>query len=115
MVGVELTDTLNGFRTVRRPAVLAVGLREDGHTIEPEMVMKMLRHGYRVANASSHEYSRQHGRSNINIWREWPKFVRSVIMNLFRRDRRTGPNGPRGEPSARLRPEATRRGADADV
>lgn len=84
--GVELTDTLNGFRAVRRTAALAVGLREDRHTIEQEMVMKMLRNGYRVANASTHEYSRQFGQSHINIWREWPRFVWCVIVNLFRRD-----------------------------
>jgi dolichol-phosphate mannosyltransferase len=82
---VELTDTLNGFRAVRRTAALAVGLREDRHTIEQEMVMKLLRHGYRVTNRPTHEYSRQYGQSHINIWREWPTFVRCVIVNLFRR------------------------------
>jgi dolichol-phosphate mannosyltransferase len=83
---VELTDTLNGFRAVRRAAALSVGLREDRHTIEQEMVMKMLRHRYRVGNAPTHEYARQHGASHINIWREWPKFVWCVIENLVPRD-----------------------------
>jgi dolichol-phosphate mannosyltransferase len=83
---VELTDTLNGFRGVRRAAALSVGLREDRHTIEQEMVMKMLRHRYRVGNAPTHEYARQHGASHINIWREWPKFVWCVVENLVPRD-----------------------------
>ena len=86
--GVGLTDTLNGFRAVRRAAAVSIGLREDRHTIEQEMVMKMLRHGYRVANAPTHEYARQHGQSHIRIWREWPKFVWCVIVNLFPRNRR---------------------------
>lgn len=83
---VALTDTLNGFRAVHREAALAVGLRENRHTIEQEMVMKMLRHGYRVSNAPAHEYPRRFGESHINIAREWPAFVWCVIENVCRRD-----------------------------
>jgi dolichol-phosphate mannosyltransferase len=83
---VELTDTLNGYRAVRRSAALAVRLVEDRHTIEQEMVMKMLRHRFRVGNAPTHEYARLHGQSHINIWREWPKFVWCVVENLVPRD-----------------------------
>lgn len=79
---VELTDTLNGFRAIRLAAALVVGLKEDTHTIEQEMVMKFLRHGFRVANAPTHEYRRQFGESHIRIWREWPRFVWCVIENI---------------------------------
>ena len=82
--GVELTDTLNGFRAVRRKAALAVGLREDIHTIEQEMVMKMLLAGYRVMNIPTHEYRRKHGESHIKIWRQWPKFVLCVLTHVMR-------------------------------
>src|SRR5262249_40875694 len=87
---VRLTDTLNGFRAVRREAALRVALVENKHTIEQEMVMKMLRFGYRVINVPTHEYSRRFGESHIHIWREWPTFVRCVAANLFRRDVRRG-------------------------
>jgi len=80
--GVELTDTLNGFRALRREAALEVGLREDIHTIEQEMVMKMLRAGYRVMNIPTHEYRRQHGESHIKIWRQWPRFVWCVVNHV---------------------------------
>ena len=79
---VELTDTLNGFRAVRREAALEVGLREDIHTIEQEMVMKMLLAGHRVMNIPTHEYSRQHGESHIKIWLQWPRFVWCVVKHL---------------------------------
>jgi len=78
-----LTDTLNGFRAVHRQAALSVKLKENYHTIEQEMVMKMLRHGYRVMNVPAHEYARKFGMSHINIWKEWPKFVWCVIINLI--------------------------------
>jgi glycosyltransferase involved in cell wall biosynthesis len=80
--GVELTDTLNGFRAVRRSAALSVGLSEDSHTIEQEMVMKMLQRDYRVVNVPAHEYKRRYGTSHIKIWREWPRFVWCVLRHL---------------------------------
>ena len=76
----RLTDTLNGFRAVCPSAALAIGLKEDIHTIEQEMVMKMLRHGFRVQNVPTHEYARKFGESHINIWSEWPKFVWCVLV-----------------------------------
>ena len=84
---VQLTDTLNGFRAVRRAAALAVGLRADIHTIEQEMVMKMLLAGFRVVNVPTHEYPRRHGESHIRIWRQWPRFVGNVAAHLMRRTR----------------------------
>lgn len=85
--GTELADTLNGFRAVDRHAARTVELTEDRHTIEQEMVMKMLRHGYDVRNVPAHEYPRKHGESHIRVWREWPRFVWCVAKNLLRRDR----------------------------
>ncbi len=79
---VQLSDTLNGFRAVRRAAVARVGLKENRHTIEQEMVMKMLRHGFRVKNVPTHEYARKLGTSSINIWREWPLFIWCVLVNI---------------------------------
>jgi dolichol-phosphate mannosyltransferase len=88
---VELTDTLNGFRALRRKTAIEVGLIEDKHTIEQEMVMKFLRHGHLVMNVPTHEYKRLYGESHIRIWREWPKFVWCVVENTAVRDVR-----PRG-------------------
>lgn len=83
---VTLSDTLNGFRAIRRRAALSVGLKENRHTIEQEMVMKMLRHGYKVINVPSHEYERKYGCSHINIWKEWPMFVWCVVTNIARKN-----------------------------
>ncbi len=83
---VHLSDTLNGFRAVRRAAALQIQLTEDRHTIEQEMVMKFLRHGYQVMNIATHEYPRKFGTSHIRIWREWPMFVWCVVKNVSARD-----------------------------
>lgn len=84
---VELTDTLNGFRAARRASLSAIGLRANIHTIEQEMVMKMLLAGYRVVNVPTHEYPRRFGDSHINIWRQWPRFVGNVAAHVFRPSR----------------------------
>jgi glycosyltransferase involved in cell wall biosynthesis len=83
---VQLSDTLNGFRAARRSVAQKVGLTEDRHTIEQEMVMKFLRHGYRVVNIPTHEYPREFGVSHIRIWREWPMFAWCVVKNVAARD-----------------------------
>jgi glycosyltransferase involved in cell wall biosynthesis len=86
--GVQLTDTLNGFRAIRKTTALELGLREDRHTIEHEMVIQALRRGYRVVNVSSHEYRRRFGESQIDIWREWPIFVWALFRNIVQPRRR---------------------------
>jgi dolichol-phosphate hexosyltransferase len=84
---VALTDTLNGFRAIKRDVALEVKLAEDRHTIEQEMVMKVLAYGYRVVNRPTHEYARLFGTSHIAVWREWPTFVRCVLVNIFQPQR----------------------------
>lgn len=80
--GVGLTDTLNGFKAIRRSVALRLPLKENRHTIEQELVIQALRHGYRVINVATHEYAREFGGSTINIWREWPIFVWCLFLNL---------------------------------
>ena len=104
--GVELTDTLNGFRAIRCSVARELGLREDRHTIEQEVVMQALRSGWRVVNVPTHEYSRKYGGSHINIWREWPTFVWCVLRHLARRDVR---------PRADRRPTSGRANRNPDI
>ena len=81
--GTKLSDTLNGFRAIRREVGLAIRMVENRHTIEQEMVIKALRHRYRVKNVPAHEYARKHGTSHIRIWREWPMFLGCMVKNLY--------------------------------
>ncbi len=117
--GVELTDTLNGFRAVDRKAALQLGLRENTHTIEQEMVLKMLLSGLRVVNVPTHEDRRRYGTSHIKIWREWPRFVTCLIRHLLARQvdpgalaSARGENGSdeRGTKAAAAQTGAARRG-----
>jgi glycosyltransferase involved in cell wall biosynthesis len=81
--GVGLTDTLNGFKAISKRVALRLPLKENRHTIEQELVIQALRHGYRVINVATHEYAREFGGSTINIWREWPIFIWCLFENLI--------------------------------
>ncbi|GBD97191.1 MAG TPA: glycosyltransferase family 2 protein [Nitrospirae bacterium] len=81
--GVRLTDSQNGFRAIRKDVGLKIGLKEDIFTIEQEMIMKTLKHGYKIMEIPAHEYSRKYGDSNIVVWKVAHRYVWCLIKNLF--------------------------------
>jgi len=80
---VRLTDVQNGFRAIRAETARSLGLKENIHTIEEEMVMKALRKGCRVTEVPSREYERKHGDSTLSHWKDGHRFVWCVIKNIF--------------------------------
>ena len=79
----RLSDSQNGFRAVRTSLLQQLDLRENGTTIEQEMIIKTLRRGWRMAEVPSHEHPRAHGRSHIQVWRSAPRYVYSLIRYLL--------------------------------
>ena len=79
---VQLTDSQNGFRAVRRDVAARLGLTSNLTTIEQEMLMKALKQGYRVAEIPSHEYERRWGTSKVVVWKLWAAYVWSFLRNL---------------------------------
>jgi len=60
-----LTDVQNGFRAVRRKAILEVRLVEDGFAIEQEMVIRLLKHRKKIIEVPSYELKRKFNKSHI--------------------------------------------------
>jgi dolichol-phosphate hexosyltransferase len=81
--GCRLSDSQNGFRAVRTSVLQQLDLRENGTTIEQEMIIKTLRRGGRMAEVPSHEHPRGHGRSHIRVWRSAPRYVYSLVKYLL--------------------------------
>jgi len=79
----KLSDTQNGFRAILRQVFLDLDLKENGFTIEEEMIMKCLKKGYRVTEVPTHEYERRYGMSRISLWRVSFRFVWVVLKNIF--------------------------------
>jgi len=80
---VQLTDSQNGFRAVRREVAASLGLRSNLTTIEQEMLMLALKRGYRVSEIASHEYERRWGTSKVSVWKLWFAYVWNFLRNLI--------------------------------
>jgi len=80
---VQLTDSQNGFRAIRREVGEELGLTANLTTIEQEMLMKALKRGYRVQEIASHEFERRWGHSKISVWKLWIPYVWSWLRNLI--------------------------------
>lgn len=80
---VRLTDCQNGFRAIKTDVARKIGLTENVHTIEEEMVMKCLKHRYTVSEVPSHEYERKFGSSTLNLIGTWHRFVWCILKNYF--------------------------------
>jgi dolichol-phosphate mannosyltransferase len=81
--GQRLSDAENGFRAIRADVARALGLKEDLHTIEQEMIIKTLRRGYRLVEVPTHEYARLHGSSSISLRRVGWRFVYAWLRDMY--------------------------------
>ena len=79
----KLTDCEDGFRAIKRPIALSLDLNANDFDIEQEMVMKCLKKKYRVLEVPVHEYKREYGTSNINLFKIGYKFIWRLIKELF--------------------------------
>lgn len=81
--GQRLSDAENGFRAIRTEVARSLGLRENIHTIEQEMIIKTLRKGYRLTEVPTHEYARLHGSSSIRLGRVAWRFVYTWLRYMY--------------------------------
>lgn len=79
---VRLTDVENGFRAIKRESILKIKLNSDDFTIEQEMVIKMLKKGFKIIEIASHEYERISGESKLSTWQGW-KFVWEFLKDIW--------------------------------
>lgn len=82
-LNVRLTDCQNGFRAFRKEVAMDIGLRENIHTIEQEMIIKSLRCGYRLSEVPTREYARANGDSTFRIRDVWLRFGLTLLFFLF--------------------------------
>ena len=80
---LRLSDSENGFRAIRSEIARKLGLRENIHTIEQEMIIKTLRRGYRLVEVPTHEYKRLHGDSSIRLTSVGWRFVYTWIRYMY--------------------------------
>lgn len=78
----DLTDIENGFRAIRREAFNRINLDALGFTVEQEMLIRCLKHNYRVIEVASHEYARKSGYSKLKTIQGF-KFLAHFFKEYF--------------------------------
>jgi glycosyltransferase involved in cell wall biosynthesis len=81
--GVSLSESQNGFRSIRTEVLKELHLRENTPAIEQEIIIKTLRKGYRIGEVPSHEYKRKSGHSKIRIRKIVLRHIYSMIRLLY--------------------------------
>ena len=81
--GVRLSESQNGFRAIRTEVLKSLNLKENITTIEQEMIIKTLKHGYRMGEVPSHEHKRKAGYSKISVKKVAFRYVWSMLKYLY--------------------------------
>jgi len=81
--GTDLTDSQNGFRAISKEVARKLDLKENIFTVEQEMVIKVLKGGYRIVEIASHEYERRYGNSRIELLTMSWRYIWCLVKNIF--------------------------------
>jgi glycosyltransferase involved in cell wall biosynthesis len=80
--GVYVTDTINGFRAVRREAFEAMNCDAEGFVIEYQMSIRAMKAGLKVAEIPTHEGQRLGGQSTAKSFSTGLIFLRQLLCEI---------------------------------
>lgn len=80
--GPYITDTINGFRAVKRQVFSDLGCDADGFVIEYQMSIKAMKKGLKVAELPTREGQRLGGTSTAESWPTGMVFLRQLWREL---------------------------------
>jgi len=80
---VRITDSLNGFRAIRKDVAVKLELKARDFDIEQHMVCRCLQRHFRVAEIPSHESVRKWGVSKLPTFKKGYLFMSRLAMDLM--------------------------------
>jgi len=85
----DYTDLCYGFAAFRRDAIkkLSPYLKSINFEVETEICIKAKKLGLKVAEVPSVEFRRRHGKSNLSIFRDGIRILRTIIEEFVSRNR----------------------------
>jgi len=83
--GLFVTDTINGFRAVRRDPFLSLGCDADGFVIEYQMSIRAMKAGLRIVEIPTCEGQRLGGVSTAESWTTGLVFLKQLWRELRQR------------------------------
>lgn len=81
--GPYISDTINGFRALRRDKLLELRCDADGFVIEYQMTIRAMKKGLKVAEIPTHEGQRLGGVSTAESWKTGVVFVKALWRELW--------------------------------
>lgn len=82
--GAYITDTINGFRAVKRSAFLSLACDADGFVIEYQMSIRAMKRGLKIKEIPTREGPRLGGVSTAESWPTGVVFLRQLGRELRR-------------------------------
>ena len=82
--GPYITDTINGFRAIKRELARKLALDADGYTIEYQMTIRALALGANIAEFPTHEYPRVAGETGAPSIPTGIAFLKCYVRELQR-------------------------------
>lgn len=82
--GPYITDSINGFRAIRRSLAQQIALDANDFTIEYQMTMRSLRLGARIVEFPTHEYPRIAGVTGASSIPTGLRFTKRFFTELMR-------------------------------
>lgn len=80
--GPYVTDTINGFRAVRRSSFLSLGCDAEGFVIEYQMTIRAMKKGLKVSEIPTYEGQRLGGVSTAESWTTGLVFLKALWREI---------------------------------
>ena len=80
---VVLSDSLNGFRAIKKKVAEDLNLTAQYFDIEQQMVARCLKKGYRVGDVPSHEFTRRGGKTKLPTFRKPYIFLWRLFLDCL--------------------------------
>jgi glycosyltransferase involved in cell wall biosynthesis len=83
LTGNYISDSQSGFRAYKRVAIKKLSLYSLRYEIETEIIVKMLRKGFRIKEVPINCEKRMHGYSKINGFNDGFKILKTILKAMF--------------------------------
>jgi glycosyltransferase involved in cell wall biosynthesis len=80
LTGKATTDSQSGYRAIRSAILRRLNLRSDGYEIESEILIKVLKNGYRVKDVPIEFEQRTHGKSKLDPFKDGLKILKTILV-----------------------------------
>lgn len=84
LLSANHSELCYGFMALRRSRIEELGLSATGFEIETEIVVRAHRLGLATVEVPSFEFPRRHGVSNLSVWRDGWRVLRTLVREVGR-------------------------------